>query len=220
MPNTRPTRVLIVDDHAMVRSGLHLFLLAFDDLEFAGECSNGLDALTLVEQIKPDVVLMDLMMPGMDGILTTREIKTRFPDVKTIALTSFPDPGLMSDALQAGAISYLLKSVTAAELAGAIRAAMVGNSTFSPEMTQALIHSSSNPQLPVVDLTEREKDVLTLMGNGKSNAQIASDLKISISTAKFHVSAILSKLGVKSRSEATARALQYHLIDSGGRLKP
>jgi two-component system, NarL family, response regulator LiaR len=216
MSHTKPIRVLIVDDHAMVRSGLRLFLLAFDDLEFAGETNNGREAVAMVEQLQPDVVLMDLMMPGMDGIFATREIKNRFPDVKTIALTSFPDPALMSDALQAGAISYILKSVTAAELANAIRAAQAGSPTFSPEMTRALIHSSNNPPLPVIELTNRERDVLTLIGKGKSNVQIAAELSISLSTTKFHVSAVLSKLGVKNRSEAITRALQYHLIDSGG----
>jgi NarL family two-component system response regulator LiaR len=213
MPNTNPIRVLIVDDHAMLRSGLRTFLLAFDDLAYAGEAGNGPDAIRLVGQLKPDVVLMDLIMPGMDGILTTREIKARYPDVKVIALTSSSDPTLVADAIQAGAISYLLKSVSATELANAIRAGFIGSSTFSPEVAQALLQATSRAPALAVDLTERERQVLGLMVDGKSNAQIAGELVVSLSTVKFHVSSILSKLGVKSRAEAISLALQNHLVE-------
>jgi two-component system, NarL family, response regulator LiaR len=213
MTYTTPIRVLIADDHAMVRSGLRIFLMAFDDLELAGEASSGGEAVRLTEQLKPDVVLMDLIMPGLDGIHATREIKTRFPQVQVVALTSFADPSLMQDALQAGAISFLLKDVSATELAGTIRSAFSGRPVLSPELAQKLIQSS-HPAEPPVDLTEREKAVLVQMVAGKSNAEIAATLVISLSTVKFHVSSILSKLGVKSRGEAVSRALRSHLVDS------
>jgi NarL family two-component system response regulator LiaR len=209
-----PIRVLIVDDHAVVRSGLRMFLLAFDDLELAGEASNGSEAVRMAAQLQPDVVLIDLIMPKMDGIQATREIKSRFPQIQVVALTSFADPSLMQDALQAGAISFLLKDVSASELANTIRSAHVGRAVLSPEVTQKLLHSTPRPPELQVDLTSREKEVLLQMLSGKSNAQIAADLVISLSTVKFHVSSILSKLGVKSRSEAVSHALQHHLADN------
>lgn len=208
-----PIRVLIADDHAVVRSGLRMFLLAFDDLELAGEASNGSEAVRMVAQLQPDVVLIDLIMPNMDGIQATREIKSRFPRVQVVALTSFADPSLMQDALNAGAISFLLKDVSASELATTIRSAFAGRATLSPEVTQKLLQSSARPPELQVDLTAREKEVLTRMLEGKSNAEIAASLVISLSTVKFHVSSILSKLGVKSRSEAVLHALEHHLID-------
>jgi NarL family two-component system response regulator LiaR len=208
-----PIRVLIADDHAVVRSGLRMFLLAFDDLELAGEASNGSEAVRMVAQLQPDVVLIDLIMPNMDGIQATREIKSRFPQVQVVALTSFADPSLMQDALNAGAISFLLKDVSASELATTIRSAFAGRATLSPEVTQKLLQSNLRPPELQVDLTAREKEVLTRMLEGKSNAEIAASLVISLSTVKFHVSSILSKLGVKSRSEAVLHALEHHLID-------
>lgn len=213
MTHSHPIRVLIVDDHAMVRSGLRMFLLAFDDLEMAGEAANGSDAVRLVEQLQPDVVLMDLIMPGQDGMLTTQIIKKRFPKVQVLALTSFADPSLMQEAVHVGAIGFLLKSVSAADLAAAIRSAYAGTATFSPEVAQALLQNAARPAPPTVELTEREAEVLALMVNGKSNAQIASQLVISLSTVKYHVSSVLSKLGVKSRAEAVAFATRNHLME-------
>ncbi len=210
---TNPIRVLIVDDHAVVRSGLRMFLLAFDDLELAGEASNGSEAVRMVAQLQPDVVLMDLIMPKMDGLQATREIKSRFPRVQVVALTSFADPSLMQDALNAGVISFLLKDVSASELASTIRSAYAGRAVLSPEVTQKLLQSNVRPPELQVDLTDREKEVLQQMLQGKSNAQIAAGLVISLSTVKFHVSSILSKLGVKNRSEAVLHAMQHHLVD-------
>lgn len=205
-------RVMLVDDHAVVRSGLSAFLLAFDDLELVGEAGNGREAVRLCAQVKPDVVLMDLVMPDMDGAAATKVIREQHPDVQVIALTSFPEDDLVKGALQAGAIGYLLKNVTADELAKAIRAAKVGKPTLSPEAQQALIHAATAPRVPGMDLTEREREVLVLMVEGLSNPDIALRLVVSRATVKFHISSILSKLGASSRTEAVALALQRKLV--------
>ena len=210
MPNT--IRVLIVDDHDVVRTGLKFFVQAFDDLELVGEADSGQQALCLCAQVQPDVVLMDLMMPEMDGISTTRAIRQDCPDIQVIALTSFREQELVQGALEAGAISYLLKNVTADELADAIRAAHAQRPTLAPEATQALIQAASQPSVPVYDLTPREQEVLALMVEGLSNPEIAERLVIGLSTVKFHVSSIFSKLGVTSRAEAIALAWQHDLV--------
>lgn len=205
-------RVLIVDDHAVVRSGLSAFLLAFDDLELAGEACGGEEAVQLCAQARPDVVLMDLVMPGIDGAAATRAIRQSYPDIQVIALTSFKEEELVQGALQAGAVGYLLKNVSAGELADAIRAANVGRPTLAPEAAQALIRATARQPEPAFDLTEREREVLALMVKGLDNPEIAARLVVSRSTVKFHVSSILSKLGVASRTEAVALALQRHLV--------
>jgi NarL family two-component system response regulator LiaR len=205
-------RVLVVDDHAMVRQGLATFLKVYDDLALAGEADSGQSAIQLCAQLKPDVVLMDLVMPDMDGATATRFIRTQSPLIQVIALTSFKDALLVQSALQAGAISYLLKDVSADELAQAIRAAHAGRSTLSPEAAQVLVHAASQPPAPGIDLTEREREVLTLMIEGLNNTQIAGRLIISPSTVKSHVSNILSKLGVSSRTEAVSLAFRNHII--------
>jgi NarL family two-component system response regulator LiaR len=210
----KPSRinVIIVDDHAVVRGGLRLFLLAFEDLELVGEAGNGKQALELCAKLEPDVVLMDLVMPGMDGVQATQAIRERYPQIQVIALTSFEEEELVQAALESGAISYLLKNVSAGELAAAIRAAHAGRATLAPEAAQALIHSTQVARLGR-ELTDREREVLALLIEGLSNAEIAARLVISQSTAKFHVSSILSKLEVGSRAEAVSLALQHHLID-------
>ncbi len=211
-----PIRVLIVDDQPLVHSGLRFFLLAFDDLELVGEASSGEEAVQLCAQVQPDVVLMDLMMPGMNGAAATRVICERWPQVHVIALTNFQDAELVRGVLEAGATGYLLKNVSAEELAHAIRAAYTGQPTLAPEATQALIHTVIHPPEPGYDLTPREYEVLTLMVQGLSNADIAARLVIGLSTVKFHVSNILSKLGVTSRAEAVALALQRDLVKRPG----
>jgi len=212
MPPSPPIRVMLVDDHTMVRRGLATILKVFDDLELAGEAANGEDAIQLCTQVLPDVVLMDMVMPDMDGVTATRAIRQQFPALQVIALTSFKDRGLVQEALQAGAIGYLLKDVSADALAQAIRAAHAGRATLSPEAAQALVQAATQPPTPGHDLTERERDVLILMVEGLNNTQIADRLVVSPSTIKSHVSHILAKLGVASRTEAAALAVRHGLV--------
>jgi NarL family two-component system response regulator LiaR len=212
MSHPPPIRVLLVDDHAMLRRGLATFLKVFDDLELAGEAASGEDAIQLCGQVLPDVVLMDMVMPDMDGVTATRAIRRQFPEVQVVALTSFKEEELVQDALQAGAIGYLLKDVSADELAQAIRAAHAGRGTLSPQAAQSLAHAAVQPPTPGHDLTARERDVLVLLVEGLNNTQIADRLVVSPSTIKSHVSHILSKLGVASRTEAAALAVRHGLV--------
>jgi NarL family two-component system response regulator LiaR len=208
----KPIRVIIVDDHAVVRSGLSAFLMVFDDLEFAGEAASGEEAIRLCKNLHPDVVLMDLVMPGVDGATATRAIRENCPNTRIIALTSFKEQELVQGALQAGAIGYLLKNVSADELVGAIRAAHAGRPTLAPEAASVLIQATQNPLAIGSDLTSREREILALMVLGLSNLQIAERLVVSRSTVKFHVSSILSKLGASSRTQAVTLAMQKKLV--------
>ena len=209
---SKPIRVMLVDDHAMVRRGLAAFLKVFDDLQLAGEAESGEAAIQLCAEVLPDVILMDMVMPDMDGAAATRLIRQQFPQVQVIALTSYTEGDLVKNALEAGAIGYLLKDVSADNLAGAIRAAHSGRATLSPQAAQALVETANQTPLPGFDLTEREREVLALMVEGLNNTQIAGRLMVSPSTVKSHVSNILSKLGVSSRTEAVTLALRSHLI--------
>ena len=208
----RRIRVMLVDDHAMVRRGLATFLKVYDDLQLAGEAESGEDAIRLCVEVLPDVILMDLSLPAMDGAAATRAIRQRFPQVQVLALTSFKEGKLVKNALEAGAIGYLLKDVTSDELAQAIRAAHSGRATLSPEAAQALVETANQPPAPGRDLTEREREVLALMIEGLNNTQIAGRLIVSPSTIKSHVSSILAKLGVASRTEAVTLALRNRIV--------
>ena len=208
----RPIKVMIVDDHAVVRSGLSAFLLAFDDLDHVGDATGGADAVSKCTSLRPDVVLMDLVMPGVDGAEATRRIKEACPEVQVIALTSYKEDDLVQGALKAGAISYLLKNVTADELADAIRRAHAGRSTLAPEAAQVLIKAATEPAQDE-GLTARELEILRLMVHGDSNPDIAEKLFVSRSTVKFHVSNILMKLGTATRTEAVAVAVQRRLVE-------
>jgi NarL family two-component system response regulator LiaR len=212
MTESEIIRVMTVDDHGVVRSGLRFSLLAFEDLELVAEAASGEQALQLCGEVQPDVVLMDMVMPGMGGADATRALLRDSPEVKVIALTSFQEGTLVRDALQAGAVGYLLKDVGTDELAQAIRRAHAGLPTFSPEVTKALAEVALEPSAPGHDLTEREREVLALLVEGLSNAEIARRLTISHHTARFHVSAILSKLGATNRAEAAALAVRHRLV--------
>ncbi|HRE47593.1 MAG TPA: response regulator transcription factor [Aggregatilineales bacterium] len=205
-------RVMLVDDHDVVRRGLGVFLRAFSDMELVAEAANGEDAVQLCANAKPDVILMDILMPRMDGIAATRHIKTAQPEVKIIILTSSKEDEMVKTALQAGATGYVLKSVTFEELERAIRNAVAGLRYLDPEATEALVRTATQPPLPDYMLTTREQEVLTLLVKGMSNPQIAERLTVSLSTVKFHISSILTKLGVTSRTEAVALALEKKLV--------
>jgi NarL family two-component system response regulator LiaR len=213
MTPSQPIQVMLVDDHTMVRRGLATFLEVFDDLELAGEAANGDEAIELCARLLPDVVLMDLAMLDVDGVTATRVIRQRFPRVQVLVLTSFKEEELIQNALQAGAIGYLLKDVTADELAQAIRAAHAGRATLSPAAVQAMVHAATQPPTPGHDLTARERAVLALMVEGLNNTEIAEKLVVSPSTIKSHVSHILRKLDVASRTEAVALAVRHRLVD-------
>ena len=186
MEELKHIRVLITDDHAVVRSGLKKFLLVNRDMQLVGEAADGSEAVQLVALHQPDIVLMDLMMPGMDGIAATREIKQKYPGVKVIALTSFAENSMVQGALQAGAVGYLQKNVSATDLAGAIRSVYAGRITLSPEATQILAESITQPQLSSDQLTDREYEVLKLLVDGLNNSEIAAQLYVSLGTVKFH----------------------------------
>ncbi len=204
-------RILLVDDHAVVRSGLGKFLLVNKDMQLVAEASDGAEAIQMASLHQPDVILMDLMMPGMDGVTATRLIHEKYPNVHVIALTSFQEDTLIQGALEAGATGYLVKNVSARELAQAIRSAHQGKMTLSPEAAEALVHARTQAK-ESDHLTEREREVLKLMVEGLNNAQIAERLVVSLSTVKYHIGNILMKLQVDNRVAAVTVAMQNKLV--------
>ena len=214
MINQSPIRVLVVDDQAVVRSGLRAFLSIYDDLTLVGEANDGDRAVSLCGQLQPDVVLMDLVMPHLNGAEATRTIRQHYPQIQVVALTSFHEDALIKQVLEAGAIGYLLKNISADELAEAIYAAHAGRPTLAIEATQMLMRQARQSHLtqPGFDLTVREREVLVLIAEGLNNAAIAERLIIGRSTVKFHVSNVLSKLQVSSRMEAITYAITHKLV--------
>ncbi|HSM54993.1 MAG TPA: response regulator transcription factor [Candidatus Sulfomarinibacteraceae bacterium] len=205
--------ILIVDDHLVVREGLATLLEPFSDLQVVGKADNGSNIVKLCQTLEPDVVLMDLVMPHVDGVEATKRIREHCPGVQVLALTSFKDDRLVRGVLEAGAVGYLLKNVGANELAEAIRDAYRGQPTIAPEASQVLIETMRAPAPPGKDLTEREQEVLQLLAHGLSNSEIGEQLDISPHTVKNHLRSIYTKLGVSTRAAATRVAIKYDLID-------
>jgi two-component system, NarL family, response regulator LiaR len=208
-------RILIVDDHGVVRQGLRMYLALDPDLEVVGEAGDGLEAIRLAHTLKPNVVLMDLVMPVMDGITATEAIRRELPEVEVIALTSVLEDASVVGAVRVGAIGYLLKDTQAEELCRAIKAAAAGQVQLSPQAAARLLSEIRAPENPE-RLTERENDVLRLLALGKANKEIAADLHISETTVKTHVSNILMKLRVSSRTHAALYAVRTGLVSVNG----
>jgi NarL family two-component system response regulator LiaR len=212
MTDLNPIKVMIVDDHPVVRDGLKNMLLAFDDLELAGQAESGRVALAFCHQNTPDVILMDIMMPDVDGIQATRAILDQYPQVKILILTSYPKDDLVQEALESGAIGYLLKNASIDSLANAIRSAYSGQPTLAPEVTKALMRIKTGPLKLGSDLSKREQEVLALIVEGLSNDEIAERLVISPATARHHVSACIEKLNASNRAQAAALAIKLGLV--------
>ena len=219
MSDKESIRVISVDDHEIMRGGIKYLLLAVEDVELIGEAHSGEEAIRLCETLHVDVVLMDMRMPGMDGIQTTRLIRERYPDIQVLALTSFEEEEIIHRAMQAGAIGYLQKGISVDELAEAIRSAYAGKPTLSPEAFNVLVHSSTTQsQKHSFDLTERELQALEMLVQGASNTEIADNLVITEATVKYHIGNILKKLGATNRTEAAALAVQYDLVSKSNDL--
>jgi NarL family two-component system response regulator LiaR len=215
MPRPEKIRLLIVDDHKVVRNGLRTFISLYDDLEVVGEAGNGQQALERCAALQPDVLLMDMVMPVMDGPTATSLIREQFPEVQVLALTSFDEEEIVHRAIEAGAVGFLYKDVDEEELVRAIRSAREGRPTLAPEAMQALMRRSAQQveSATIEPLTKRELEILNLVAQGLTNPQIAERLVISPSTVQFHVHNILGKLGVGTRTEAVTKAIQHKLIE-------
>jgi NarL family two-component system response regulator LiaR len=208
----KPIRIMIADDHLLVRDGLNLLVSTFDDLEVVAVADDGEQAVRLCAEAHPDVILMDIVMPNMDGPTATARIREDWPDVQVLALTSFVEEDLVQRAFEAGAIGYLLKKASADELEDAIRAAYQGRSTIDSDAMQLLVQSARRPPPLGHDLTEREQEVLALLARGLTNKEIAEELILSPATVRVYVSHILSKLGASNRTEAARLALDNNLV--------
>lgn len=212
MSEQLPIKVLIVDDHPILRHGIKTMLFTFDDIVVVGEAGNGSETLARCDETNPDVILMDVVMPGMNGVDTTRAVLKRYPQVKIIMLTSFPNQDLVQETLEAGAVGFLLKDAPIDTLGDAIRSAHAGHSTLAPEATQALIKNKSRPPKLGHDLSPREREVLTLVVEGLSNEEIAERLVISVNTVRKHVSACMSKLEAANRAQVAAQAVRHQIV--------
>ena len=213
-----PIRVLIVDDHGVVREGLRAYLELEPDIQVVGDARDGEEAVRRTLELTPDVVLMDLVMPHVDGVQATAQIKRSRPSTHIIALTSFMDDERVVPAIRAGATSYLLKDVAAADLARAIRGAFAGQAQLHPEVARRLMQQVTAPRQPdaVAELTSREREVLSLVAHGRSNKEIARELVVSERTVKGHVSNILGKLGLQDRTQAALYAVHHGLGGDAG----
>ncbi|ACJ32556.1 response regulator transcription factor [Anoxybacillus flavithermus] len=205
-------KVLLVDDHEMVRLGVSAYLSAQPDMEVIGEAESGEKGVELALQLRPDMILMDLVMEPMDGIEATKQIISAWPEAKIMIVTSFLDDDKVYPAIEAGAVSYMLKTSKASEIANAIRATFHGQSVFEPEVTGKMMNSMRKPSLPHEQLTSREMEVLLLIAQGKTNQEIAEELFISLKTVKVHVSNILAKLDVQDRTQAVIYAFKHGLV--------
>ncbi len=214
-----PIRILIVDDHAVVRQGLRMFLGLDPELDVVGEAGDGVEALEQARTLSPDVVLMDLLMPKMDGVAATAAIRRELPDVEVVALTSVLEDASVVGAVRAGAMGYLLKDTQADELCRAIKAAAAGQVQLSPQAAARLLREVRAPESPEV-LTERESDVLRLLARGKANKEIARELEVGEQTVKSHVGHILAKLGVQSRTQAALHAVRIGLVPADAAERP
>ena len=212
MNNCKPIKVIIVDDHLMVRDGLKVFLSVHDDIKVVADVGNGQEAMELCHQLQPDVVLMDIVMPEMDGPTATALLREQCPHIQVIALTTFVEEDLVQQAIRAGAISYLLKDVHPNRLAQAIRDACIGKGTIDASAAQALIQTKDQPIGTESTLTERELEVLRLLAQGITNKEVALTLNISLGTVRYHTSNIYMKLGVSNRTEAARLALEQGWI--------
>ncbi len=213
MNTSSPIRVMVVDDHMVVRNGIKFSLGAVDDIDLVGEAGDGREALHVCANTQPDVILMDMKMPDIDGVAATEAIKKQYPQIQVIALTSFQEPKLVQQALQAGATGYLLKDATFNELVTAIRTVHAGQSILSSGATEALLGGTATSPKAIQKLTPREQDVLALMVDGLGNEAIAEQLIITLSTVKFHIRNIFNKLNASNRAEATALAIKHRLLD-------
>lgn len=212
MSEQAPIKVLIVDDHPILRHGIKTMLFTFDDIVVVGEAGSGTEALARCQETNADVILMDVVMPGMTGVETTRAVLKRYPQVKIIILTSFPNQDLVQEALEAGAVGFLLKDAPIDTLGDAIRSAHAGHSTLAPEATQALIKNRSRPPKLGHDLSDREREVLALVVEGLSNEEIANRLVISVNTVRKHVSACMTKLEASNRAQVAAQAVRLQIV--------
>lgn len=212
MNEPKPIKVMIVDDHPIVRDGLRNMFLVFDDLELIAEAEDGKQALEMCQRALPDVIMMDILMPKMDGIAATQAILERYPQVRIIILTSYPEDNLVQKSLQAGALGYVLKNAPIDHLADAVRSAYAGRPALAPEATLALIRAKTSPDQPGSDLSQREREVLALIVEGLTNEEIAGRLFISPATARHHVSACIQKLGAANRAQAASLAIKLGLV--------